>query len=69
MQNKSGARIDRRWFLRFGLLAHAVAVVGCDAGEQVQTVDSPPAKGGNRSRLEARKPKTAESESAVDKKN
>jgi hypothetical protein len=69
MHNEAGARIDRRWFLRFGLLAHAVAAVGCDAGEQVQTVDTPPAKGGNRSRLEARKPKTAESSSAPDKTN
>jgi len=52
---------DRRWFLRFGLLAGVVGAAGC-GGEATQTVTTPPIEGGKgvRNRLNFVKDKVEE---------
>jgi hypothetical protein len=68
MRNCVFARADRRRFLYFGATAAAAAVFGCDgSGGQVETVTTPPATGGNRSRLESRAAKGAAAKSGAGK--
>jgi hypothetical protein len=68
MQNDATARRDRRCFLRLGALASLAAALGCESGDgKPETVTTPPAKGGNRSRLEARREKATASKSTPDK--
>jgi hypothetical protein len=56
MRNESVARVDRRWFLGFGMLAGALTGVGCDGGTEPGKPTGPPMEKGNRNRLENRKP-------------
>jgi len=55
------AGVDRRWFLRFGLLAGLVGAAGCGAGG-TETVTTPPIEGGKgvRNRLNFVKEKADE---------
>jgi hypothetical protein len=50
MRNHSDSRVDRRFFLRIGVLAGVAGLAGC--GEpSVSTVTTPPAEKGNRDKL------------------
>lgn len=53
MTNEIAASIDRRGFLRLGICVGMLAVTGCGP-EEAGTIE-PPAKAGNKSRLESRK--------------
>jgi hypothetical protein len=59
MPNEFGLSIDRRKFLRLGALGGAVVAGGCGGGDGVQTVTTPPVKGGNRAFLDDMKTKAA----------
>ncbi len=52
MRNDLGARVGRRSFLSLAVLAGVMAVFGCGGEIQVETVTTPPAKRGNRERLD-----------------
>ncbi len=54
MLRKFGSFIDRRRFLRLSAFAGVVAAAGCGGGDSAapQTVDTPPAEGGNRTKLD-----------------
>jgi hypothetical protein len=56
MQNGFIARVGRRGFLRLGALATVAGAFGCEGSAEPTKVETPPAKGGNRSRLAERKP-------------
>ncbi len=56
MQYDSVARVGRREFLRLGVLAGVAGVLGCEGQSAPTKVETPPVKGGNRSRLTDRKP-------------
>jgi hypothetical protein len=54
MPNEFDSPIDRRLFLRLGLLGGVLVAGGCGgAGDTAQPVTTPPVAGGNRQRLEA----------------
>jgi hypothetical protein len=53
MPNEFDTSIDRRKFMRASALTGALLAGGCGGGDAVQTVETPPAKGGNRERLDA----------------
>ena len=54
MRNDSGAPIDRRCFLGFGVMAGLLTVVGCDSGGEPGKPTGPPMEKGNRTRLDKR---------------
>jgi hypothetical protein len=54
MRNDSGARVDRRCFLEFGVMAVVLNAVGCDGGGEPGKPTGPPMENGNRNRLDKR---------------
>jgi hypothetical protein len=57
MSNDTRSSLVRRSFLRFGLVASLVGVLGCEGGAVQDQSEVPATKGGNRSRREALKEK------------
>ncbi len=59
MRTVSLSVTDRRGFLRLGVLAGLASLTGCgDGGGEPGTIATPPAPGGNRSRIEGIKDKS-----------
>ena len=52
MSNERSSPIDRRRLLRLGTLVGVLVAGGCGGGDEVQTVTTPPVKGGNRAFLD-----------------
>jgi hypothetical protein len=52
MPNEFDLAVDRRKFLGLGALGGVLGVGGCGGGDAVQTVTTPPSKGGNRAFLD-----------------
>jgi hypothetical protein len=52
MPHEFDKAIDRRKFLGLGALGCVLGAGGCGGGDAVQTVTTPPVKGGNRAFLD-----------------
>ncbi len=59
MPSTSFSLINRRGFLRLGIVAGMLGAAGCDDGG-TQTITTPPPANGNRSRLKALQEKADE---------
>ncbi len=67
MSNDSSSPISQRQLLRFGGLAGILCILGCGE-EGTQTVTTPPAEGGNRSKLNKMKENADEAAAKKKKK-